>query len=74
MTQSQLGRELEALTDVHGLANVINELYEMCIGKADHIRESWQDPATARSWDRAAQRLDTTRDQLVSIDQVQFTR
>jgi hypothetical protein len=42
---------LEAMVDKVGLANVLYALEHICRAKADHIRENWQDDATAKTWD-----------------------
>lgn len=50
--------ELEALIDASCLWNVVAELADIATQKANHIRENWQDPETAKPWDKAAAALD----------------
>lgn len=49
--------ELEALVDTYGLRYVLAELASICAGKAQHIRETWQDEPLARAWDKAGGRV-----------------
>ena len=44
---------LETMIDSVGLAEVINTLADICFGKAEHLRNNWQDKTTAELWDRA---------------------
>lgn len=53
-------RALEALIDGATLADVIDTLATIAREKAEHIRQNWQDAATARVWDHAARRIETT--------------
>ena len=50
-------RELEAMVDATSLAVVLGALFVICREKADHVRANWQDESLAKSWDRAALRL-----------------
>lgn len=59
---SNTARHLESLIDANGLAAVLDCIGEICRLKADHIRETWQDRALARQWDRVAKRLDTMQE------------
>jgi hypothetical protein len=52
LTQQQTIEALEKIVDQSDLASVIIALGLMCHEKAEHIRENWQDPITARVWDR----------------------
>ena len=45
---------VEAILDKCTLADVLNLIAEIASAKADHIRENWQDGATAEMWDRNA--------------------
>jgi hypothetical protein len=50
--------ELESIIDSASLADVVEALAEIAREKAEHIRSTWQDAATAKPWDSAAKRLD----------------
>ena len=49
--------DLEAMVDASSLAQVIEALGEICAEKADHIRASYDDRATAKIWDDAARKV-----------------
>jgi len=49
--------QLEALIDHTSLYDVLKALEDICILKADHIRENWQDQATAQVWDVASRKI-----------------
>lgn len=49
---------LEDLVDKHSMSGLLSDLAEIAQLKADHIRENWQDTVTARTWEKAAQKID----------------
>ena len=49
---------LEAYVDKHQLTGVLEALIEICQDKSIHIAENWQDATLARTWIRAARRID----------------
>lgn len=49
---------IENIIDACGMAAVAETLAKIADGKASHIRENWQDEATARQWDRVAARME----------------
>jgi hypothetical protein len=55
---ASIPRELQVLfedaIDRHGLANVLDAISEICAEKADHIRASYDDKVTARTWSSMA--------------------
>lgn len=71
---TNVANNLESLVDNNGLAAVVNALAVICLGKAQHLEENWQDPNTARDYTRAATLLETAARKLVSINRIQFTR
>lgn len=50
---------IEGHIDHLGLDTVLDIIREICYGKAQHLRENWQDEATAQVWDRAGSIVDT---------------
>lgn len=48
---------LEFIVDGEGLAEVMRMLAQICVGKAEHIRSSFNDEDLAKSWDRRSSRL-----------------
>lgn len=46
--------QLEQMIDRHGLANVLEQIADICGAKAEHLRTNWQDTNAARYWDKAA--------------------
>lgn len=57
-TQKSLEDQLEALIDSHSLSNILDVLSQVCLGKASHLEENWQDHVASRDWEIAAQKLD----------------
>lgn len=51
--------QLESLIDHTSLYNVLKRLENICILKADHIRENWQPHGeySARVWDAASRKI-----------------
>ena len=50
----RLGEILEPMLDNEGLPAVLDALAFICSEKADHVRSSWQDEATAKVWEDMA--------------------
>lgn len=51
--------ELENMIDKSNLAQVIQDLVDICYGKAEHLRVNWQDESAAKGWDKAAAKLES---------------
>ncbi len=51
---------IEVMIDRFGLSATLETVADIAREKADHILSNWQDSATARSWDRIANRIDRT--------------
>jgi hypothetical protein len=49
---------LETLIDACGLTDVLDVIGEICHGKADHIREAWQDETLASEWNGLGKSVD----------------
>ena len=45
---------LERMIDRAGMLTVISALANIAGYKAEHLRENWQDEASAKRWDKAA--------------------
>ncbi len=58
MNLAEMSESLEHLVDMHGLARILSTLSVIAAGKADHIRDNWQDNVTAKSWDRTARKIE----------------
>jgi 23S rRNA G2069 N7-methylase RlmK/C1962 C5-methylase RlmI len=61
---------IETAIDTYGLWAVLQMTADVCAEKRDHIRENWQDRATARPWNRAATLLYHVRDKIEQIDRM----
>ena len=48
---------LEHMIDQTSVQDVLNYMADICHEKADHLRNNWQDPATAKVWSRAGRML-----------------
>lgn len=45
---------LEQILDRQGLTTVLGMISNICVQKAAHVRECWQDAGLARKWSNAA--------------------
>ncbi len=45
--------------DSEGLSNTLEALADICLAKADHIRENWQDKGLAKMWDGIFRKINT---------------
>jgi hypothetical protein len=45
---------LEQMVDMYGLSTMTAALAVICEGKAEHLRANWQEPQTARNWEKAS--------------------
>jgi hypothetical protein len=50
---------LEQLIDRTSLETVLQNIGNICVEKAEHIRTNWQDDPLARLWQLAGMRADT---------------
>lgn len=57
ITVTELEHQLEALIDDTSLSGLLHALENVCIYKASHLREAWQDDTTAKAWERASQHI-----------------
>jgi hypothetical protein len=48
---------LEILIDKHGLSSVVDALARVCVLKAEHVEENWQDEKLGMYWRRAARTI-----------------
>lgn len=55
---------LERMIDADDLDGVMEAIAEICGGKAEHLRENWQDEGAASEWDKDAAVIDKTRESL----------
>lgn len=52
-----LAHAVEHLIDLHGVAEVLNAVAQVCSEKAEHLRANWQDTRSAKAWDKASVRV-----------------
>lgn len=57
MHNTTLREMLESLVDRHGLTAVLVALSNVCTDKAEHLLHNWQDPTSAKHWDRDAAKI-----------------
>lgn len=55
---------LERLIDAYGLQSLVDEIGGICLEKAIHIRSSYNDEVTAKTWRNAGARLMTVANSL----------
>ena len=55
---------LERLIDANDLHAVMEAIAEICGGKAEHLRENWQDELAAVEWEKDAAVIEKTRELL----------
>ena len=53
---------IEALIDKNSANFVLNCIVQIAHGKADHLRENWQDENAAKQWEKLASKLETLAD------------
>lgn len=58
--------QLEVMVERDGLKGIMDMLVTVCSEKADHIRSSFDDEATAKKWERDSKTLDAVRSKLVT--------
>jgi len=63
----RLEEYLEAAVDQHGILKVIEQLRDICHGKAEHLRYNWQAAEEAETWDYSGNYLDATCDKIVAL-------
>jgi hypothetical protein len=51
-------RTLEDYVDRFGLTSVLSALADICLAKAEHLRENWQDRGMALDWEAEYRRID----------------
>jgi hypothetical protein len=51
-------RTLEQFINLYGTANVLGAIREICLAKAEHVMENWQDDKLANAWFKTANRID----------------
>ena len=59
MASENISDTLEQMIDKHGLLHVLTALDLICTEKVEHIKVNWQDPVTAKPWERASNALYT---------------
>ena len=52
-----ISSDIESFIDTYGMASVLDVLSDIAYGKADHLRENWQDEFNARDWDKVAKAI-----------------
>ena len=59
--------QLEAMIDATSVRVVLDAITSICHGKAQHIRDNWQDRATAAPWNQAGNVVDACASKLTKI-------
>jgi hypothetical protein len=54
---NDLEYEIEEMIDKNSLEKVLRTIEDICYGKAEHLRENWQDPKAAKLWDNSGKRV-----------------
>lgn len=52
-------QQIEMLMDVLGVNGMVDAMEGICLLKAAHVRENWQDETLAKAWELNARRLDS---------------
>ena len=50
--------DLENIIDNSNLQTTLRALANICLEKAEHIRSNWQDESLAKTWEKAAAKID----------------
>lgn len=64
---TKLEKILEDMIDSNDLQTVLATLVEICRGKAEHLRDNWQDNTASKAWDHAARKIDQAHDRIVDL-------
>ena len=67
MTDTTDDMRLELLADQIGLANLLDQLADICAEKAEHVANNWQDATLAAEWRRAGAVLATASTAVAEI-------
>jgi ElaB/YqjD/DUF883 family membrane-anchored ribosome-binding protein len=49
---------LESILDLHTVEYLLDRVSSVCMKKAQHLRENWQDQVSARAWETMARSID----------------
>ena len=49
---------MEEFIDAYGITSLLDVIANIANGKADHLRENWQDETAARDWAKVAAKID----------------
>ena len=49
--------DMEEFIDAYGITSLFDVIADIANGKADHLRENWQDEFNARDWDKVAKAI-----------------
>ena len=61
-TTIEIRDDIETLIDKNSANFVLNCIVQIAHGKADHLRENWQDEDAAKQWEKLASKLETLAD------------
>jgi hypothetical protein len=57
--------DVEDMVDCHSVRGLLDAMSEVCVDKATHIQEAWQDDETAKTWDAVAGKLHSLATKMV---------
>ena len=71
-----ISSDIESFIDTYGMASVLDVLSDIAYGKADHLREHWQDETAARDWSKVVAKIDllSTSAAVAAIDYTKVLR
>jgi hypothetical protein len=67
MSNDELDLEIEQLIDHTTLLRVVRALESVCLAKAEHLRENWQEDRSAKNFERAQEALERLENRLIDL-------
>ncbi len=68
MSTPNLKDQLEALLDKTTISALLDDLNQICIEKAEHVRINWQDNQLADGWDEYADALSAAISKIMKME------
>ena len=68
--------DMEEFIDAYGITSLFDVIADIANGKADHLREHWQDETAARDWSKVVAKIDllSTSAAVAAIDYTKVRR
>ena len=68
-----ISSDIENFIDTYGMVSLLDVITNIANGKADHLRENWQDEGAARDWGKVAAKIGLLSAS-AAVDAIDYTR